>query len=186
MISANWYDGPRNFLTNVPVNLPADLKGQRIRTPGAPVWAKSVEAMGATPIAMGWNDSYNAIQSKSIDGVEAQNTASYSLHVYELLKYLDKTEHFQLANFIIAGEKWFASLPEHLQKVLVDECNAAAYTNAAQVEFTSLELERDMAARGMTIVDSDKEAFKRAAEAAYRELGFSDLRDQIWQEIGKK
>jgi TRAP-type C4-dicarboxylate transport system substrate-binding protein len=37
MLSANWYDGPRNFLTNVPLNLPADLRGQRIRTPGAPV-----------------------------------------------------------------------------------------------------------------------------------------------------
>jgi TRAP-type C4-dicarboxylate transport system substrate-binding protein len=186
MLSANWYDGPRNFLTNVPVNLPADLKGQRIRTPGAPVWARSVEAMGATPIAMGWNDSYNAIQSKSIDGVEAQNTASYALHIYELLKYLNKTEHFLLANFIIVGEKWFTTLPENLQKILVDECKAAAYENAAQVDQKSAELEKEMADRGMTITNPDKEAFKTAAEAAYTALDFAGLRDQIWQAIGKK
>ncbi|MDR2097619.1 MAG: C4-dicarboxylate TRAP transporter substrate-binding protein [Spirochaetaceae bacterium] len=186
MLSANWYDGPRHFLTNVPVNVPADLKGQRIRTPGAPVWAKSVEAMGATPIAMGWNDSYNAIQSKAIDGVEAQNTASYSLHLYELLKYLDKTGHFQLANFIIVGEKWFKTLPEDLQKILVDECKAAAYENAAQIEKTADELEKDMAAKGMTVINSDKPAFKAASEAAYAELDFTQLRDQIWREIGKK
>jgi TRAP-type C4-dicarboxylate transport system substrate-binding protein len=142
--------------------------------------------MGATPIAMGWNDSYNAIQSKSIDGVEAQNTASYALHIYELLKYLNKTEHFLLANFIIVGEKWFTTLPENLQTILVEECKAAAYENAAQIDLTSEELEKDMAARGMTVTNPDKEAFKRAAEAAYKELGFSDLRDQIWQEIGKQ
>jgi TRAP-type C4-dicarboxylate transport system substrate-binding protein len=186
MLSANWYDGPRNFLTNVPVNTPADLRGQRIRTPGAPVWAKSVEAMGATPIAMGWNDSYNAIQSKSIDGVEAQNTASYALHIYELLKYLNKTEHFLLANFIIVGERWFTTLPENLRKILVDECKAAAYENAAQIDLKSDELEQDMAARGMTVTNPDKSAFKSASEAAYTELGFASLRDQIWREIGKK
>jgi tripartite ATP-independent transporter DctP family solute receptor len=186
MLSANWYDGPRHFLTNVPVTVPADLKGQRIRTPGAPVWAKSVEAMGATPIAMPWNDSYNAIQSKSIDGVEAQNTASYSLHLYELLKYIDKTGHFQLANFIIVGEKWFTTLPAHLQTILVDECKAAAYENAAQIEKTADELEKDMVAKGMTVVSSDRAAFKTAAESAYTALGFANLRDQIWQAIGKK
>jgi TRAP-type C4-dicarboxylate transport system substrate-binding protein len=185
MLSANWYDGPRHFLTNVPVTVPADLKGQRIRTPGAPVWARSVAAMGATPIAMGWNDSYNAIQSKAIDGVEAQNTASHALHLYELLKYMDKTGHFQLANFIIVGEKWFATLPENLQSILVDQCKAAAYENAAQIEKTADQLEKDMAAKGMTVIASDREAFKAAAEAAYTELEFKQLRDQIWQEIGK-
>ncbi|MHB9294174.1 hypothetical protein Holit_03301 [Hollandina sp. SP2] len=84
VLAFNWYDGPRHFLTNIPVTTPADLKGQRIRTPGAPVWAKSVEAMGATPIAMGWNDSYNAIQSKSIDGAEAQHTATFGARLYEV------------------------------------------------------------------------------------------------------
>jgi tripartite ATP-independent transporter DctP family solute receptor len=186
MLSANWYDGPRHFLTTVPVTVPTDLNGQRIRTPGAPVWAKSVEAMGATPIAMPWNDSYNAIQSKSIDGVEAQHTASYSLHLYELLKYIDKTGHFQLANFVIVGEKWFATLPADLQTLLVDECKAAAYENAVQIEMTADELEKDMIAKGMTVIPSDRAAFKAAAEKAYTELGFADLRDQIWQAIGKK
>ncbi|MDR2802834.1 MAG: C4-dicarboxylate TRAP transporter substrate-binding protein [Treponema sp.] len=186
MLSANWYDGPRHFLTNVPVAVPADLKGQRIRTPGAPVWARSVEAMGATPIAMGWNDSYNAIQSKAIDGVEAQNTASYALHLYELLKYLDKTGHFQLANFIIVGEKWFKTLPENLQKILVEECKAAAYENAVQIGKAADELEKDMVAKGMTVIDSDRSAFKAASEAAYAELDFMQLRDQIWSEIGKQ
>jgi TRAP-type C4-dicarboxylate transport system substrate-binding protein len=185
MLSANWYDGPRHFLTNVPVNVPEDLKGQRIRTPGAPVWARSVASMGATPVAMGWNDSYNAIQSKAIDGVEAQNTASHALHLYELVKYIDKTGHFQLANFIIVGEKWFTTIPENLQKILVDECKAAAYENAAQIERTADELEKDMVAKGMTVITSDREAFKAAAEAAYVELDFKPLRDQIWREIGK-
>jgi hypothetical protein len=38
----------------------------------------------------------------------------------------------------------------------------------------------------MQVVQSDKAAFKQAAEAAYDELGFRELRDKIWLEIGKK
>jgi TRAP-type C4-dicarboxylate transport system substrate-binding protein len=185
VLSFNWYDGPRHFLTNVPVTKPADLKGQRIRTPGAPVWARSVAAMGATPIAMGWNDSYNAVQSKSIDGVEAQHTASFLLRIYEVLKYIDKTGHFQLANGIIVGDKWFSQLPAEYQKILSDECKAAAYENAAYISQIADDYEKQMVDKGMVVVEVDKAAFKTAAEAAYTELGFAALRDQIYREIGK-
>jgi TRAP-type C4-dicarboxylate transport system substrate-binding protein len=185
ILSFNWYDGPRHFLTNVPVTQPGELKGLRIRTPGAPVWTRSVEAMGATPIAMGWNDSYNAVQSKSIDGVEAQHTASFGARLYEVIKYIDKTSHFQLANGIIVGEKWFSQLPAEYQKILVDECKATAYENAKLVSQMADDYEKQMVEKGMVVVDANQEAFKAAAESAYTALGFSSLRDQIYAELGK-
>jgi TRAP-type C4-dicarboxylate transport system substrate-binding protein len=185
ILSFNWYDGPRYFLTNVPVTKPEELKGLRIRTPGAPVWARSVAALGATPIAMGWNDSYNAVQSKSIDGVEAQHTASFGARLYEVVKYIDKTGHFQLANGIMVGEKWFSQLPADYQKILADECKAAAYENAELVSRLADDYEKQMVEKGMVVVEADREAFKAASEAAYRELGFSALRDQIYAELGK-
>ncbi|MDR2601708.1 MAG: C4-dicarboxylate TRAP transporter substrate-binding protein [Spirochaetaceae bacterium] len=185
VLAFNWYDGPRHFLTNVPVKSPLDLKGLRIRTPGAPVWAKSVEAMGATPIAMGWNDSYNAIQSKSIDGVEAQHTASFGARLYEVVKYINKTSHFQLANGIIVGEKWFSQLPEDYQNILIEECQTAAALNARVVERVADEYETQMVLKGMEVVESNKEAFKAASESAYKTLDFYDLRKQIYDELGK-
>jgi TRAP-type C4-dicarboxylate transport system substrate-binding protein len=185
VLSFNWYDGPRYFLTNKPVTTPSDLKGLRIRTPGAPVWAKSVEAMGATPIAMGWNDSYNAIQSKSIDGAEAQHTATFGVRLWEVVKYIDKTGHFQLANGIIVGEKWFNTLPPEYQQILVDECKAAAYENARLVERVADDYEKQMVEKGMEVVEVDRDAFRKAAETAYDTLGFTALRNQIYAEIGK-
>jgi TRAP-type C4-dicarboxylate transport system substrate-binding protein len=186
VLAFNWYDGPRHFLTNTPVTNPGDLRGQRIRTPGAPVWAKSVEAMGATPIAMGWNDSYNAIQSKSIDGAEAQHTATFGARLYEVVKYIDKTAHFQLVNGIIVGENWFAKLPVDYQRILIEECRAAASENARLVEQVADDYEDQMIEKGMVVVTADRDAFKAAAEAAYTTLGFTALRDQIYTELGKK
>ncbi|MDR3301945.1 MAG: C4-dicarboxylate TRAP transporter substrate-binding protein [Spirochaetaceae bacterium] len=186
ILSYSWYDGPRNFYTNKPITVPADLAGQRIRTPGAPVWARSVAAMGATPIAMPWTDSYNALQSKSIDGVEVQSTSAGPAHMEEVTKYLNRTEHFQLANFIMVGETWFAALPAEYQQILAEECKKASGENAKKILAVAAEFENVMVSKGMLVVESDKAAFKQAAEAAYDELGFRELRDQIWQEIGKK
>jgi tripartite ATP-independent transporter DctP family solute receptor len=185
VLSYNWYDGPRNFYTNKVINSPADLQGQRIRTPGAPVWARSVAALGATPIAMGWNDSYTALQSKVIDGVEAQSTAAYPARMYEVAKYVTKTEHFQLANFIMVGEKWFSTLPAEYQQILMEECKKASVENAEKILVSAEKLEAEMTANGMQINQVDKGPFVAAAGKAYEELGFKDLRDKIWSEMGK-
>lgn len=37
VLSFNWFDGARHFLTNKPVKKPEDLKGVRIRTPALPL-----------------------------------------------------------------------------------------------------------------------------------------------------
>lgn len=186
ILSFNWYDGPRNFYTNKAIKTPADLNGVRIRTPGSPVWSRSVAAMGATPVAMPWNDSYNALQNKVIDGVEVQSTSAYPNRMYEVTKYLTKTEHFQLANFIMCGEKWFATLPVEYQTILMEECKKASVENAAQILASAADFEKQMVENGMTINRVNKAPFIAAAEKAYEELNFKPLRDKIWSEIGKK
>lgn len=186
VMSFNWYDGARHFLTNKPVKEPSDLKGLRIRTPGAPVWSESVAAMGATPIAMNWPATYNGVQSKAIDGCEAQHTASYGLRIYEVLKYINKTAHFQLVNGIVVGEKWFNTLPEEYQTILIEECVVAATANARLVEKLSGEFEQKMVDNGMIVNDDvNIQSFKEAAEKAYEKLGFNALRSQILSQIGK-
>ncbi|MCL2018878.1 MAG: C4-dicarboxylate TRAP transporter substrate-binding protein [Oscillospiraceae bacterium] len=185
ILSFSWYGGERHFLTNKPVKTPADLKGLRIRTPGSPVWAYSVDALGATPVSMGWGDSYNALQTGAIEGVEAQNTASYGGRMFEVTKYINKTAHFQLMNAVVVGEKWFKSLPEEYQAVLIEECKAAAAENALLIEEVGDEYEDMMVANGMEVVEVDIEAFREASEIAYEKLGFNELRERLYAEIGK-
>ena len=183
ILSFNWYDGARHFLTNTPVRTPDDLSGLRIRTPGAPVWVASVESLGATPIAMGWGDAYNALQTGAIEGVEAQNTASYGGRMFEVVHYINKTAHFQLMNGIVVGNKWFSSLPAAYQTILIEECIAAGAKNAREVEELSDHYEQMMVDNGMEVVEVDMEAFRAASEGAYEKLGFTELRARLYDEI---
>ncbi len=186
VLSFNWFDGARHFLTNKPVRKPEDLKGVRIRTPGAPAWSRSVAALGATPVTMGWTDVYNAVQQKAIDGCEAQHSASYGLRVYEVLKYINKTAHFQLLNGLIVGEKWFSTLPASYQALLLEEFEKQGKITAAEVIEKSDVFEGMMVKEGMEVVEVDLAAFKKASEAAYEELGFAEQRKAIYKEIGKE
>jgi TRAP-type C4-dicarboxylate transport system substrate-binding protein len=186
ILSYNWYDGPRNFYTNKVINTPADLGGVRVRTPGAAVWSRSVASLGATPVAMGWNDSYDALKNKIIDGVEVQSTSAFPAKMYEVTRFITKTEHFQLANFIMVGEKWFSTLPVEYQQILTEECKKASVANARQILSIAEDFERQMVANGMQINQIDKAPFIAAADRAYEELGFKETRDKLWAEIGKR
>lgn len=185
VLSFNWYDGPRHFLTNKVVENPEDLKGQRIRTPGSPVWQESIKALGATPVAMPWGDVYTSVQQGAIDGAEAQHTSSYPSRIYEVIDYVVKTNHFQLINGIIVGEKWFESLPEDLQELLVEETKAMAEKNAREIEGLQEEYESMMVDEGMEVIEPNIEKFKESADKAYEALNFVELREKIYEEIGK-
>ena len=49
VVSFNWVQGYRHFFTNKPIRNPEDLKGQRIRTPPAPIWQESIRALSRSP-----------------------------------------------------------------------------------------------------------------------------------------
>lgn len=185
VLAFDFYDGPRHFMTNKEVRTPDDLKGMRVRTIGAEVCTESITAMGGTPIAMAWGEVYNGIQSKALDACEAQNTSTYPSRIYEVCKYQSKTGHFQLLQALVCGESWFQSLPEDLQKILVDTAREVGAESAADVVAEAENCEKKMEEAGLTIVEPDVEAFKAAMEPAYEKLGYTKLREQLYQEIGK-
>lgn len=185
ILAYNWYDGPRNFYTNKDIVTPADLEGQRIRTAGAPVWQEGIASLGATPIAMPWGEAYNALQSKALDGVEVQSGSAYPSSLWEVTSTMTRTSHIQLANFILVGETWASSIPEDTLKILADECVTAATANAQEVITATEDFEAKMVEEGLVINEVDAERFREASQAAYEKLGFEELRDAVWSEMGK-
>ncbi len=186
VLSFNYYDGARSFMTHKSVTKPEDLKGQVIRTPGADPYNSSITAMGATPYNVAWSEVYNSIQTKAIDGCEVQYTSAVSSHIYEVSEYVDKTEHINLFNCLIAGENWFQGIPEEYKQVVLDDFYQSAYDNAQDIIAAQADLEKTLVDNGMEIVEVDKEAFKKAAESAYDQMGWTELRAQIYGEAGLK
>lgn len=179
ILSFNWWQGERHLLTNKAIRVPADLNGIRMRTPGAPVWMETIKAMGATPAPMGWTEVYSAIQQKVIDGAEAQHPATYGSKLYEVISHITKTGHINLITGVVAGAAWYDSLPPELQTMVREEALKAGDMASYGTQAALADLERKMAAKGVTISEVDTAPFKQATAPVYDKLGYGELRDEM-------
>lgn len=186
VLSFNWYQGARHYWTNKPVKVPADLKGQRIRTPGATVWQATIKAMGAEPTALAWSEVYPGIQQKVIDGCEAQDPAAAGIRIWEVCKYLTKTYHFQLVTPLVCSESWFQTLPKNYQDILLEEAlKAGDYATKLTVDGLAAN-EAEFKSHGVIISEPDLAPFQKACEAVYDQIpGYKDLRNQVNKILGR-
>lgn len=182
----NYYDGARSFMGHKEFLKPEDLKGVVIRTPGADPYSKSITALGATPYNIAWSEVYNGIQTKAIDGCEVQYTSAVSSKMYEVCEVVSKTEHINLFNFVVCGQAWFDKLPAEYQEIIEKDFQECAYQSAQEVIAAQADLEKTLTENGMKVVEPDVDAFKEAAKKAYDELGWSELRENLYTEAGLK
>jgi tripartite ATP-independent transporter DctP family solute receptor len=179
VLSFNWWQGERHLLTNKEVNVPADLAGVRMRTPGAPVWTETISAMGATPTPMPWGEVYPALQQNVIDGAEAQLPAVVGAKLDEVITHITKTGHINLITGVVTSAAWFDSLPPELQKVLRDEALKAGDIASYGTQDSLDSIEADLKDKGVSVRDIDVTPFREATADVYDKLGYGKLRDKL-------
>jgi len=187
LVTSNWFSGTRNFCLNKEVNVPADLNGQRIRTIGNDLCTSSVKAMGAVPTPMSWSEVYTSIQQKALDGAEVQTPSFYATRLWEVTKYIKKTEHFQLIGSVVTGTKFRDSLSEE-DRALMEKVFREVGTEYQQkcVELSE-QYEKEMAEKYGVIINNnvDIDAFKEASVPVYTQLGYEEVRSQLMEQMGK-
>jgi len=184
VLSFNWWQGERHLWTAKPVRTPADLKGNRMRTIGSPVWLSTINAMGATATPMPYAEVYSALEQKVIDSVEVQLPAGFNSKLFEVTKYVTKTGHISLITGLVTSAKWFSSLPADQQKILREEALRAGDVASYGTRDKLAEIEKSLKASGMTIDEIDVTPFRNATAGVYDKLGYGDLRVKL-QAIAK-
>ena len=179
VLSFNWWQGERHLWTKNEVNTPADLNGNRMRTPGAPVWVETVTAMGAVPTPMPFAEVYAALEQSVIDSVEAQLPAGEGAKLYEVTSVLTKTGHINLITGLVTSGPWFDSLPADLQQVLRDEALKAGDVASYGTQDALAAIEAKLVEAGMTVNDIDVTPFRDATSGVYEKLGYGELRDTL-------
>jgi tripartite ATP-independent transporter DctP family solute receptor len=179
VLALNYYVGGRHFLTKKPIMKPEDLKGLKVRTPGSPVWQETIRALGATPVALPWIETYPALQQGVVDGAEAQHPGTIGSKLHEVAPHISKTGHILLMNGPVVGAKWFNSLPKELQAMLIEEALAAGEWTTKTVMESEGDIEAQMVKEGAIVTQPDVVAFRKAAQSAYEVLKLSDLKAKV-------
>ena len=157
LVALGWMDGgSRSLYTKKPVRSPADLKGQKIRMMGNPLFVDTMNAMGGNGISMAYGEVFTSLQTGVIDGAE-NNPPSYftANHYTTPAKYYAQTNHLIIPEiFVMSKVTWdkltpadqalvkkFAREAQLEQRVLWDKSveDYSAKLKAAGVEFITVD-----------------------------------------------
>jgi C4-dicarboxylate-binding protein DctP len=130
--AAGQSQGSRHMLTVQPVTKLADIKGMKMRGPNA-IYISMFNYLGAAGTTMDWNEIYTAMNQKIIDGMEASPSMINSMKFQDIAKNLTITNHIIACVYYFFNEKWLASLPEDLRKIVL-ECADEAAAYQAQID----------------------------------------------------
>ncbi|MCI6887164.1 MAG: C4-dicarboxylate TRAP transporter substrate-binding protein [Lachnospiraceae bacterium] len=187
LITSNWFSGTRNFCLNKEIKNPEDLTGQRIRTIGNDLCTSSVNAMGAVATPMSWSEVYTSIQQKALDGAEVQTPSFYATRLWEVTKYINKTEHFQLIGSVVTGTKFRDSLSKEDQELVERIFREVGTEYQAKCIEMSDNYEKEMVEKYGVIINNDVniQAFKDATAPVYAQLGYEDVKEELMKEMAQ-
>lgn len=106
LVGLAWMDGgSRSLYTKRPVRKPEDLKGQKIRMMGNPLFVDTMNAMGGNGIAMGYGEVFSAIQTGVIDGAENNPPSLYTANHFKAgAKYYTQTNHLIIPEILVMSK----------------------------------------------------------------------------------
>lgn len=155
--------GPGSLYSKKEIKSLADLKGMRIRATG--LTAKSIKALGATPVAMPMPEAYEALSKGVVEGNIGPPEILKGWKQAEVTKYIVKMPpvyngiHYCVMNL----DKW-NSLPSDVQKA-IEKVNEAFIVPAAQIwdsEMKENGIDYGVKEHGMEIGSLSEEDYAKA------------------------
>ncbi len=158
--------GPRNLTANRPVRTPDELNGLRLRVPNVPLFVAVWSALGARPTPMAFGEVFTALQNGTIDGQENPLALIRSANFNEVQRCLNRTEHVWSWIYVAISERRWQQLPAGDRDIVAEATRRAQAFERALFLEDERNLEAELKAKGMTFVESDKEAFAAKARPA--------------------
>ncbi|WP_245471149.1 TRAP transporter substrate-binding protein [Bradyrhizobium genosp. SA-3] len=158
-----WDNGFRQTTAGTkPIVAPADFAGFKIRVPVAKLWTSLFEALGASPASINFNETYGALQTKIVDGMENALATLYTSRIYEVQKYCSMTNHMWDGFWMIGNRAAWQRLPAPLQGIVHEEITKAVLDERADTERLNQNLRRDLEQKGMIFNATSAPAFREA------------------------
>jgi tripartite ATP-independent transporter DctP family solute receptor len=106
LVGLAWMDGgSRSLYTKKPVRKPEDLKGQKVRMMGNPLFVDTMNAMGGNGISMGYGEVFTALQTGVIDGAENNPPSLYTANHFKAgAKFYTQTNHLIIPEILVMSK----------------------------------------------------------------------------------
>lgn len=172
-----FYDaGARSFYSvKKPVNVPADLKGMKIRVQKSDMAMRMIAAMGGSPTPIDWGELYTSLQQGVVDGAENNPPSFHTSRHYEICKYYILDEHTRPPDMLLISPKVWNKLSGEFQTILQEAADeSVVYQRKLWAEKTEEAL-RVVQEDGVTIIRPDKKPFREAVQSMRAEFEGTEI-----------
>ncbi|WP_022663810.1 TRAP transporter substrate-binding protein DctP [Desulfospira joergensenii] len=120
----------RDFTNNQrPVRTPEDIKGLKVRVMNSPAYLDTFKQLGASPVAIPFPETYNALQTGVIDAQENPLLTSILMKFTEVTQYVTKTQHCLTECIIVVSPDYWATLSKADRRIFREAAKLAIETN---------------------------------------------------------
>jgi tripartite ATP-independent transporter DctP family solute receptor len=177
-----WDLGYRQITNSArPIATADDLKGLKLRVPGAPALVSLFQALGVAPVSMQYGEIYTALQTKVVDGQENPLSQIDSGKFYEVQKYMSLTNHVWDGFWMIVNGNAWKRLPPDIQATVNKVFSEKALLQRADLVTLNNGLVDQLKSKGLVINSPDTDSFR----AKLKEAGFyanwkKQIGDEAW------
>jgi tripartite ATP-independent transporter DctP family solute receptor len=172
LIALGWMDsGTRSLYTKKPVRSPADLKGQKIRMMGNPVFVDTMNAMGGSGVMMSFSELYSALQTGVVDGAENNPPSLLTQNHYQVTKFYSLTGHLIIPEIFVFSRRTWETMSKEDQSLI------KKFSREAQLEQRELwdkmvaDSIQKLKAAGVEFITVDKKPFYEATKPVREKYG---------------
>ena len=165
---SNWEWGFRNLTNNIrPVNIPADVKGLKVRTPPELPTQAAMEALGAVVATIGFNELQMALSQGVVDGEENPIAVIYFNKLYEHQKYLAMDGHNYNTMVHVISKKTWDKLTAEQKAIIKEESKKAGDWMRKTVRDQEAGQIKQLQTFGVQVTYPDRAKFKALMKPAY-------------------
>jgi tripartite ATP-independent transporter DctP family solute receptor len=186
LIGLCWMDaGARNFYdTKKPIKDLADLKGQKIRVMGNPMFVEMANAMGANGVPLGYDQVFSSLQTGVIDGAENNPPSFVFDNHYQVAKYYTVDEHLIVPEALVMSKKIWDSLSKDEQAQVMKFAREAQLDERRlwnEYEQKAMEKAKAAGIQVIQVSDAEKKKFQEAVKPVWDKYGpkYADLVKRI-------
>jgi tripartite ATP-independent transporter DctP family solute receptor len=183
LVGLGWMDGgARSLYTKKPVRKPEDLKGQKIRMMGNPLFVDTMNAMGGNGISMAYGEVFTALQTGVIDGAENNPPSMFTSNHYTTgAKFYAQTHHLIIPEILVMSKVAWDKLSPADQAAVKKAAREAQMDQRTLWDKSVEEYTAKLKAAGVEFIAIDNKPFYDATAPVRAKYGakFSDLMQRI-------
>ncbi len=170
---------------STPVTSLSDVSGLKVRIPDGDAYLNTWEALGANPTVIAWNETFTALQTNVVEGVEVPITSFADAGLSEI------AHHFSYINYmydpvvlIVSQTFWDKLSTEQQEAVQKAATEASAYERQYNSDLEE-ELQTQLESEGVTFYNPDLSEFQAAVQSIYDEYEYQDELNAILDFLGR-